>query len=1018
MQKILTVLAFFVLAGLSSSSQLIATKSTKSFIRCYTVERINEINKSKPNIETDAQFENWMGQKIKDRKQSALQRPLSGNFTIPVVFHIIHNGEAAGTSANLAASYVQQQLLQLNKDFANVSNSQYSVSAASGIQFVLAQNDPFANVLAEPGIDRIDRNTKSWTDYSTTPWTPSYIDANVKPNSTWNSSNYYNIWVIPDLSIGTSTGILGYATFPSSSTLTGLNNNETATSAGVVIATATVGSVFIPGNCDFGYGLGKTLSHETGHFLGLRHIWGDTNCGNDFCSDTPIHQEANFGKPTHPKINSCGTADEMFENYMDYCDDEVLNTFTANQVDRMQTVMLNSPRRVSLAVSTVGGVTPVSSNQISFTVCSGVVNISEAGAVGTNPRYRDVNLTLNVDDKATGNATVNISVTGNAVNNFHYQLLTPVLNYAAGDQFKNVRIRIFDNAEVDGLKTLTVSYAVSGTGVTAGASANTVNFKISDNDFVVLGSSQVAIYSENFGTNGGLFPAGGWLSGSFISPAGPNFWRVGSNGGADIADQALYITNNTATKTLTYTPTAVSDAVVVTPKVTTKGYTDATLSFTYKCNGEEDADGIWDFGSLMYSFNNSSFSTLVDNLGERYTYVSTPVATTTGNIILPGNLQDTSFAIAFRWKNDDNTGNDPPFLVDDILVNATPYQIETGIGSSYGFDVRSGAAVNNFKSAANKVIATIKNTSASLSGVKAQIIQAGTGNVAFNTSLGSYLRTQKVFQISPTVANTTATYQATLYFTTAELAVWGADRLNLKILKVKEGVSLSSILNFNNAELITPTVVENVAGGYIAYTGDFTGFSQFILVSPLTVLPVSLVSFQATAADNNIQLVWRTSQENNNRGFQVERSLDGINFKQIGWVNGNGTTSLTSTYNFTDNFVQSNITYYYRLLQIDVDDRQVYSQVRNARLKADAGIKISVNPNPAKEFVNLVISGSSNRASIELLNAAGQKLLQRTEINTSNGAYNLPLPMLSKGIYTIMIYLPEGAFARKIIIQQ
>ena len=1016
MQKNFTLLAFFVMAGLGSSSQLIAKKSTKNFIRCYTVERINEIKKSKPSIETDAQFENWMGQKIKDRKQSGLQRPLAGNYIIPVVFHIIHNGEAAGTSSNLSAAYIQQQLLQLNKDFANVSNSQYGVSAASGIQFVLAQKDPTNNILAEPGIDRIDRNAKSWTDYSTTPWTMTYVDAIVKPNSTWNSSNYYNIWVIPELTTGTNT-ILGYATFPSSSTLSGLNNSETAISAGVVILTATVGSTFFPFNCNFEYGSGKTLAHETGHFLGLRHIWGDANCGNDFCNDTPIHQEANYGKPSHPKSNSCGTADEMFENYMDYCDDEVLNTFTANQVDRMQTVMVNSPRRASLAISNVGAVAPVGGNQISFTLCSGALNISEAGVVGTSPRYKDVNLTLNVDDKATGNATVNISVTGNAVNNFHYQLLTPVLNYVAGDQFKNVRIRVFDNAEVDGPKTLKVNYAISGTGVIAGTSANEVNISISDNDFVVLGSSSTAIYSEDFGITGGFFPAGGWLGGSFASPAGPNVWRVGSSGGADITDQALYITNNTAKKTLAYTPDEVSDAVVVTPKITTKGYTNATLSFTYKCNGEKDADGTFDFGSLMYSFNNSTFFPLADNLGNPYVYVSTPAATSSGNISLPGNLQDTSFAIAFRWKNDDNTGNNPPFLVDDILVNATPYQVETGIGNSYGFDIRSGAAVNNFKSATDKVIATVRNVSASLSGVTAQITQTGTGNIAFNTSQGTYLRTQKVFQISPTVANTTATYQATLYFTTAELAIWGADRLNLRIMKVKDGVSLGSVLNSSNAELITPTVVENVVGGFIAYTGNFTGFSQFILVAPLTVLPVSLVSFQATAADNNIQLVWRTSQENNNRGFQVERSLDGINFKQIGWVNGNGTTSLTSTYNFTDNFVQSNITYYYRILQVDIDNRQVYSQVRNARLKATAGIRIAVNPNPAKDFVNLLISGSSNRASIELLNAAGQKLLQRTDVNTSNGVYNLPLPVLSKGIYTIMVYLPEGAFAKKIIIQ-
>lgn len=320
-------------------------------------------------------------------------------------------------------------------------------------------------------------------------------------------------------------------------------------------------------------------------------------------------------------------------------------------------------------------------------------------------------------------------------------------------------------------------------------------------------------------------------------------------------------------------------------------------------------------------------------------------------------------------------------------------------------------------SAGNKVIATIKNTSANTFGLTAQITQAGTGNVAVTTAGGSYLRTQKVFQINPSVANNTVTYQGTLYFTTAELAIWGTDRLNLKILKVKDGVSLSSMLNQSNAELITPTVTENVAGGYIAYTGNFTGFSQFMLVSPLASLPVSLISFQATPLEKNIQLVWKTSQEINNRGFIIERSLDGTSFTQIGWVNGNGTTSLTSTYNFTDNFVQSNVTYFYRILQVDIDNRQMYSQVRNARLKPGAGISIIVNPNPAKDYVNLFIKGTNNKATVELVNALGQKLLQKNGIIASNGTYRLSLPGLSKGVYTIVVYLPEGAYTKKIIVQ-
>jgi len=1011
----LTVVLVFTISCLGSSAQKLLKPIPKKPLRCYTVERINELREIHPKAETDAQFESWMNQKIKERKQFA-QRPATVNYTIPVVFHIIHNGEGVGTSPNVGAINIQEQMLQLNKDFGNLSNSQYASATATGIQFVLAEKDPTNNVLAEPGIDRIDRNAKSWNSYAASGWNPSYIDGTVKPNSTWNSNNYFNVWVIPNLTSG-STDILGYSTFPSSSTLAGLNNNETDNTAGIVILSSTVGSSFFPNNCNNEYGLGKTMAHEAGHFLGLRHIWGDSNCGTDFCTDTPIHTEANYGVPTHPKSNSCGTADEMFENYMDYCDDIVLNTFTSNQADRVQIVMLNSPRRLSLTTSSVGAVPVAGTNRISFANCSGVLSVMESGTTGTYPRYRDVNLTLNVDDKASGAATVNVTATGTAVNNFHYQLLTPSLTFAAGENYKNVRIRVFDNAEVDGDKTVIVNYSISGSGVRTALSAQSVTITIKDNDNVVVGNNPVAIYSENFGTTGGFFPSG-WLTGSFLPTApGPNVWNVGGNGGLDVIGQALYITNNNSTKPLSYSIDQESGTVAVTPKLNVTGYTNATLSFNYKCNGEEDTDGIWDFGSLMYSFDNANFTTLSNNVGVPYVYVKTPSITNSGNILLPNNVQDTEFSIGFRWYNDNNTGDDPPFLVDDIILTANPYQVETTISSSFAYDIRTGNTTNNFKSISNKVISVIKNASENITGLTAQITEAGTGTVPVTTAAGSYLRTQKVFKISPSVVNNTVAYQGTLYFTTAELAIWGADRLNLKILKVKDGVSLSSTLNQSNAELITPTVLENVAGGYITYTANFTGFSQFMLVSPLTSLPVSLISFQATALEKNIQLVWSTSQEINNRGFIIERSLDGTSFSQVGWVDGNGTTPLTTTYNFTDNFVQPNVTYFYRILQVDIDNRQVYSQVRNARLKPGSRISITVNPNPAKDYVNLFIKGTNNKATVELVNGIGQKLLQKNEINTANGIYRLSLPGLSKGVYIIVVYLPEGAYTKKIIVQ-
>lgn len=987
-------------------------QSAKKEIRCYTVEVINEFRKKHPNAETDAQFELILSKKMQERKT---QRPMLANYTIPVIFHIIHNGELSGTSPNLSAAEISQQILQLNKDFANLSNSQYGVASSTGLQFVLAQKNAGGTLLAEPGIDRIDRNTAAWTDYTTAGWTNTYIDATVKPASIWDATEYYNVWIIPNITNSTSI-LLGYATFPTLSTLPGISSSETATTAGVVVATRTIGSSFAPNGCAKPTGLGKTLSHETGHFFGLRHIWGDAICGDDFCGDTPVHFGSNSGVPVHPKSNSCGTADEMFENYMDYSDDIVLNTFTSNQADRMQTVMLNSPRRVSLATSAAGGVTTTASNKISFAYCTGTLAISETGNTGTYPRYKDVNIILNVEDKATGAATVTFAAAGTAINNFHYQILTPSVSFASGDNFKNIIIRVIDNSEVDGNKTIILNYSISGTGVAAGSSAQSLTITITDDDNVKIGSNIVSLLNQDFGTTGGAIPSG-WGTGSFIPIAGLNVWKVGSNGGTGITGQALYITNDPVAKPLSYSVGEVTDAVVATPKVRTTGYTNPTLSFTYKCNGQADAMGQYDYGQLMYSYNNSTFYFLTDAAGNKYTYQGTVAAVNTGNIVLPDVLKDTAFTIAFRWINDDHAGTDPPFLIDDVLIAATPYPIETTVSSSYGFDIRSGAAPNNLKSTNNKILVNLKNASSGVGGVTAQLTQAGSGTTALVTSGGAFLRTQKVFQISPAVANTTDSYQATLYFTEAELAVWGASKLTLKILKVKDGVSLSSTLNAGNSELITPTVFEDTTAGYIAYTGNFIGFSQFVLVSPTTVLPVTLTNFSAKPNQKNIQLSWTTAAEINNRGFMVERSLDGSNFNTIGFVTGNGNSSLVSKYSYKDNYVQPAMVYYYRLRQVDINNRQVYSDIRNARIGKGAGIVLTVSPNPARDYVNLFISGTTKNATVEIISASGQRVQQQNNISASNGVYKLSLNGVAKGNYNIVVHLPEGIYTTKIIVE-
>jgi len=215
------------------------------------------------------------------------------------------------------------------------------------IQFCLALEDPIGNPLSEPGIDRVRRQDKG---FSSPAWSINYIENVIKPNTFWDPNRYFNIWVV-DI----SGGYLGYAQFPNNSTLGCLNNNNGGASTdGVVLLYQSVGRP--PANpYPPPYNLGRTATHEVGHWLGLRHIWGDSNCGNDCCGDTPTALTANFGCP-YPQT-TCSSVD-MVQNYMDYTDDNCMNLFTVNQKNRMRTVMQVSPRRVDLLSSTVCGSGP------------------------------------------------------------------------------------------------------------------------------------------------------------------------------------------------------------------------------------------------------------------------------------------------------------------------------------------------------------------------------------------------------------------------------------------------------------------------------------------------------------------------------------------------------------------------------------------------------------------------------------------------------------------------------------
>lgn len=314
--------------------------------KCAVVPYQKQLKTTHPKLESADAFEKWMHKKLSNTKPitQRANRAEAEVVTIPVVVHIIHNGETKGIGLNLSDGQIESQIEVLNEDFrrtnADASNTPavfQPVAADVEIEFVLAKRDPEG--LATDGIVRLRGNQNSYSIGD------QYI---MKSQSYWPSEDYLNIWV-SDL----SGGFLGYAQFPVSS-LEGLEDaSNYHLTDGVAIDYRAFGSEakYPPADLSEQYNLGRTTTHEVGHFLGLRHIWGDNSqCGSDdFCADTPqsIGDNGGLGNCTFPGPNSCGS-DDMFQNYMDYTDDVCMNLFTLDQKDRMRVVLDNSPRRASL----------------------------------------------------------------------------------------------------------------------------------------------------------------------------------------------------------------------------------------------------------------------------------------------------------------------------------------------------------------------------------------------------------------------------------------------------------------------------------------------------------------------------------------------------------------------------------------------------------------------------------------------------------------------------------------------
>ncbi len=294
----------------------------------------NNINAQAPHCHTDELMsehlahtgqEHQLKQYKEEIKQYSSTRSGGVIAELPIVFHIIHNGEPIGQGSNMAESRIMEQFNSLNEDFAflnsdrgNIPSQFSSVAVDTEIQFCLAQVDE--NGQATSGIIRHEMPSIG---------SISFIENTIKPQTQWDPDKYINIWIVRM----PNQDILGYAFLPTAPFLGSAVD-------GIVISHLKIGN-------QNSTTLGRTLVHEMGHYLGILHLWGNNegDCDeDDQISDTPAVLAPYYGCPAFPQF-TCGSSD-MFMNYMGYVNDNCMYMFTEGQKNIMHGIINN--QRASL----------------------------------------------------------------------------------------------------------------------------------------------------------------------------------------------------------------------------------------------------------------------------------------------------------------------------------------------------------------------------------------------------------------------------------------------------------------------------------------------------------------------------------------------------------------------------------------------------------------------------------------------------------------------------------------------
>jgi Pregnancy-associated plasma protein-A len=683
-----STLLFIILVGLSGvamAQQKRQINGQHSVDKCGTMKFLEEFYRENPEIK---QINEQLVREA-ENPNSSMNRYNNSNrvqaiVTIPIVFHIVLPNPYVVTNADIQAQVDRLNLdySGLNADSTNIPPQFQAVRGHSQIRFCLAQKTPTG--LSTNGIER----RASATLYNASNNDP--IKAAAGGLVAWDFTRYFNIWV------GTGGGLLGYATFPGSGN---------ASQQGVV--TDIIGTAANPCYVDPQYNMGRTLTHEAGHYFGLYHIWGDeAACAtSDFrniggtcviptatglaganadqtTGDTPNQASETYGCFTGVQTDACATTapGKMYQNYMDYTDDACMTMFTQKQAERMEWVVNNCR---SGYLTSDGCIPPLTGNSLD----AAPIYVVNPGGIESFPDCSTVSYTSN---PCPGPFVPKVRITNNGLNIMNSVTVGYILD-------ANPAVTLVSNTALSSNQTTVITFPVIS--VTTGGT-HTIKYFTSNpngaadpvgtNDTVTAAFNVTLPVAANIaeGFEAATFPPVGW---KIFNPDGSTTWaRSANNRGANgtvrsaWVDVYNYAANNTVD--VLASPSVIltgQDSLRVSFYVAHAGYTVAgfgpdTLQLMYS----SDCGVTWrPFGNYKKWTNGTGANALNTSANTANAYNPGTTATNWRQekvnvpLPLPGNPTD----IMIGWRSSTNYGNN--IYVDQINIDR--FQFAT-IGNDIG----------------------------------------------------------------------------------------------------------------------------------------------------------------------------------------------------------------------------------------------------------------------------------------------------------------------------------------------